>query len=238
MPLHAPLRRHPAMRRSKSMRRLRGPMSVEDQFAEIRREKDYMFVGVGFSDLGYQNVAALHESFKRDIKPIIEKHGVKKVGFLAGATEPGVGALYQLAKQMGLDTYGLVSDSALHDSVPVSPYCDRVIFVRRKFPYDWAVKDANDRSHTVNAAVLGGAQGGGVYAYGGGDVGTDESLEAQRRGVPLTVYPQMAPIPENVRARQAKKPGFQPMPLIAAFDLDDEKKPRGVERYAMNQPTE
>ncbi len=161
MPLHAPLRRHPAMRRSKSMRRLRGPMSVEDQFAEIRREKDYMFVGVGFSDLGYQNVAALHESFKRDIKPIIEKHGVKKVGFLAGATEPGVGALYQLAKQMGLDTYGLVSDSALHDSVPVSPYCDRVIFVRRKFPYDWAVKDANDRSHTVNAAVLGGAQGGG-----------------------------------------------------------------------------
>ena len=97
---------------------------------EIRafvRSKDMkVLTFVGYSGAGYQNSSAMLESVRRTLS----RHDPARTIVNVGATSQGIGAAYQLAKDKGFATMGIVSVLARDEKVPLSPCVDFVFYVQ------------------------------------------------------------------------------------------------------------
>ena len=101
-----------------------------------------------------------------------------------GATAAGIGAAYELAKQYGFETIGVVSSLARDEKVELSK-CVDVVFLVPDATWGGATMDGR-LSPTSLAVVETGTE---FLAIGGGEATRDEMLAARRQGKAVSFVP-------------------------------------------------
>lgn len=109
----------------------------------------------------------------------------KKAIVNIGATSPGIGAVYALAKDMGFETTGIVSTQAKEQKVEISPHVDRVFYVADD---SWGGLKENTQILTATSATLVQCSDI-VVGIGGGRVARDEMIAARREGKTIKYIP-------------------------------------------------
>ncbi len=183
-------------------------MTQEVNYEQLEKEIEGKRVIVfgGFSGLGYENNDKLKGTINNRIKQDIEKYGKDNVVVVAGATSDGIGACYEVAKELGVSTYGIVSEAG--KEYGSDKHCDKTFYVPDP-KGTWQVLNDQGSSYMVDVAKNNGAL---VY-YGGGDVAVTEIKEAQERGISVEVDTSFEPNPAQVTKRKAKNPNLDPTPL-------------------------
>lgn len=129
---------------------------------------------LGYSGADYEDDAALitHAT------GILDQYDPRSTIVNIGATPDGIGRVYELAKQRGFTTSGIVSTQARETNASLSPCVDILFFVldsswggfvegtERLSPTSTAMVDVSDR----------------LVAIGGGEVARDELIAATRAG--------------------------------------------------------
>ncbi len=128
-----------------------------------------------------------------------------KVLINIGATEVGIGAVYELAKQKEFTTMGIVSSLARDERVPLSPCVDYVFYIKDS-SWGGKVPGTDQLSPTSKALVECSSS---FVAIGGGDAARDEMLAARDAGKPVTFIP--ADMSHKIARDKALKKG-QPEP--------------------------
>jgi hypothetical protein len=178
--------------------------SFEDLQNDIGNKKTLVFGG--FSGLGYAEPTKLEEAVKERIQTEITKYGVENVAVVAGATSDGIGSIYKIAKDLGVTTYGIVSDAGKEYGSDAS--CDKTFFVPDP-GNTWQVLSKSGESYMVDVAKNNGVL---VY-YGGGDVAVAEIKEAKEKGIKIETDVSYEPNPVQVEKKKAKNPNFDATPL-------------------------
>ena len=156
----------------------------------------------GFSGMGYAEPDRLDEDLRRLL--LLETRLGAVV--VSGATSDGIGRVYPIAKELGIPTYGIVSDDVA--PAAIDPCCDHVLRVQDPQKTRQTL-DVHGHSEMVNVAEANGV----LYYFGGGDVAVSEVREAQERGIPVVMDLTYEPDPAKLAAKQAKTPSTDPTPL-------------------------
>ena len=135
----------------------------------------------GFSGSEYEDPAVMLEHAAR----VLEAQNPTRILVNIGATEVGIGAVYELAKRKGFATMGIVSTLARDEEVALSPCVDHVFFIKDS-TWGGRLPDKDELSPTSQAIIDNSTF---FVAIGGGNVARDELLAARRAGKPLTFIP-------------------------------------------------
>lgn len=156
---------------------------------------------LGYSAAEYEDKAALIARATE----ILDKLDPNTTIVNIGATPDGIGAVYQLAKQKGFTTSGIVSTQARETKTTISPCVDIVFFVKDA---SWGgfVAGTEKLSPTSAAMVEVSSR---LVAIGGGDVARDELIAAKRAG--KEVHFIAADMNHAIARERARKRG-QPIP--------------------------
>jgi hypothetical protein len=169
--------------------------------AFFRKQKKTVVTFMGYSGAEYEDKAGMLKRAGGILDALDPKRTIVNIG----ATAEGVGAVYELAKQKGFDTTGIVSTQAQETKTALSPCVDTVFYVkdaswgglvpgtRRLSPTSTAMVNVSDR----------------VVAIGGGEVSRDEFQAARRIGKKVEFFP--ADMNHALAVEKAKKRG-QPAP--------------------------
>jgi hypothetical protein len=153
---------------------------------------------VGYSGTGYEDVQEMLDAARN----VLAVHSPKKTIVNIGATSAGIGAVYELAKQMGFETTGIVSTQALEHKAEISPHVDTVFYVTDD---TWGgFKENTEVLAPTSQAMVQCSDI--VIGIGGGDVGRDEMIAARREGKTVKFIP--ADINHNVAIEAARKKGL------------------------------
>jgi len=129
---------------------------------------------VGFSGAGYEDPKTL----MTEARKILSKFDSGKTIINIGATTDGIGEVYKLAKSMGFETRGIVSVKAKKYG-GLSPFLDKAFYVEDS---TWGGFDkSTGRFSPTSEAMIGVSDE--IYAFGGGEIGRDELIEARSRGI-------------------------------------------------------
>ncbi len=169
--------------------------------AFIDGKKMTVLTFAGYSGTQYQDPEAMLERASR----ILDGQEPAKTLVNIGATPMGIGAVYEIAKQKGFTTMGIVSTLARDERVTLSKCVDYVFYVQDS-TWGGRVPGANQLSPTSAALVEASAS---FVAIGGGDLTRDEMLAARRAGKPVTFIP--ADMNHEIARAEAQKRG-QPEP--------------------------
>ena len=155
---------------------------------------------LGYSGAGYEDEAAL----ATHVTAILEKYEPRTTIVNIGATIDGIGRVYELAKQRGFVTSGIVSTQARDSNATLSPCVDHVFYVQDP---SWGgfVKGSERLSPTSEAMV---AVSDHLVAIGGGEVSRDELIAARRAGKDTTYVP--ADMNHRIALEKAAKKGQAP----------------------------
>ncbi|HEY6641409.1 hypothetical protein [Povalibacter sp.] len=147
----------------------------------VRSQQKKIVVFMGYSGTGYQDEAGM----RRYAEAVLERFDPDETTISIGATADGIGAVYELAKDRGFHTIGIVSSQAQDQQVPLATCVDQVFFVKDP---QWGgyVEGTTTLSPTSQAIVSSGDEFIGI---GGGIAARDEMLEARRLGKPVTFQP-------------------------------------------------
>jgi hypothetical protein len=183
-----------------------GPREVRDATlaslkAFIQDKQMTVVTFAGYSGAEYEDPKGMMGHAAR----VLDGLDPTKILINIGATEVGIGAVYELAKQKGFTTMGIVSSLAREERVPLSPCVDYVFYVKDR---SWGGKVAgtDQLSRTSEALVECSAS---FVAIGGGDAARDEMLAARNAGKPVTFIP--ADMNHKIARDKALKKG-QPEP--------------------------
>jgi len=182
-----------------------GPTTTKEATpAEVREffkaQSKTVLTLLGYSGAGYEDDVAL----TRHALSILDHYDPKKTIVNIGATVDGLGRVYELAKQKGFTTSGIVSTQARDAKATLSPCADIVFFVQdstwggfvegteRLSPTSTAMVDVSDR----------------LVAIGGGEVARDELTAATRAGKNVTFIP--ADMNHRIALEKAAKKGQAP----------------------------
>jgi hypothetical protein len=195
------------------------PRRIEAESAEAVQE---FFAGrgktvvtfLGYSGAGYEDPEAMLAAAKE----VLARHDPKTTIVNIGATESGIGAVYELARSLGFETTGIVSILAKEEKVPLSKHVQTVIFVKDK---SWGgLLPGSDRLSPTSQAMV--ACSDQLIAIGGGTVARDELLAAKRAGKKFTYVP--ADMNHQAAIEKAEKLG-QPAPASFRGAVDDALNP-------------
>jgi len=156
---------------------------------------------LGYSAAEYEDRAAMIAHAEKILAELDPKTTIVNIG----ATQDGIGAVYDLAKARGFTTTGIVSSQAKEAKATVSPNVDHVFFVEdatwggflegksELAPTSAAMVDVSDR----------------IVAIGGGDIARDELVAARRAGKDARFIP--ADLNHKIARDKAREKG-QPDP--------------------------
>jgi hypothetical protein len=151
----------------------------------------------GYSGAQYEDLEAL----RAHASTILDGQDSKKVLINIGATAEGIGAVYELAKQKGFTTLGIVSTLARDEHVALSNCVDYVFFVKDN---TWGGQvPGTDRLSPTSAAIVKVSKS--FVAIGGGDVTRDEMLAARQARKSVTFIP--ADMNHDIAREKARKKG-------------------------------
>jgi hypothetical protein len=167
----------------------------------IRGKQMTVLTFAGYSGARYQDPGAM----LRAASHILEQHDPARTMINIGATAVGIGAVYEIAKQKGFTTMGIVSTLARDERVALSSCVDYVFYVQDA---TWGGNvPGSDRLSPTSAALV--DVSGSFVAIGGGDVARDELVAARRTGKPVTFIP--ADMNHQIAREKAQKKG-EPVP--------------------------
>ncbi len=129
---------------------------------------------LGYSGAGYEDPAAMLAHARRVLEQVDPRRTIVNIG----ATAEGIGAVYELAKQRGFATTGIVSMEARRSGAALSPCVDTVFFVADA---SWGGYLPGTRTLSPTSAAM-VAVSSRLVAIGGGEVARDELLAAKEAG--------------------------------------------------------
>lgn len=154
----------------------------------------------GNSATGYEDEPAMLAAARRVLARFDPATTVVNIG----ATAEGIGAVYEIAKEMGFTTTGIVSTQARDHGVEISPHADRVFFVEDE---TWGgLLPGTERLSPTSEAMV--AVSDRVVGIGGGEVSRDEMTAARRAGKPVEFIP--AEMSHEAAVEKARKKGLPP----------------------------
>jgi hypothetical protein len=174
------------------------PAEIHEFFAA---KKLTVLTFAGYSGAEYEDKAAM---LKR-AGELLAKFDATKTIVNIGATPEGVGAVYNLAKEKGFVTTGIVSTQAKDGNVKLAPCVDYVFYVKDA---SWGgfLEGTQQLSPTSTAMV---ENSDVLVGIGGGEVARDELTAAKRLGKDVRFYP--ADMNHELARDKAAKRG-QPAP--------------------------
>lgn len=129
---------------------------------------------VGYSGADYENRAAM----LKQAASVLARFDPRKTIVNIGATSDGIGAVYELARQQGFETTGIVSSQARTAAAALAPCAGTVFFVQDA-SWGGRLESSAELSPTSRAIVTVSDH---LVAIGGGDIARDEFMEARRMG--------------------------------------------------------
>lgn len=174
------------------------PQQVSEFFAAKRWKVVTFF---GYSGAEYERPEVMLKRAGRALRGLNPRHVVVNIG----ATAQGIGAVYDLAKQRGFTTTGIVSSQAKEQGVALSPCVDHVFYVKDA-AWGGLMPGTTTLTPTSEAMV---AVSHRLIAIGGGEVARDELLAARRLGKRVTFVP--ADMNHRLALDKAARKG-QPVP--------------------------
>ena len=165
--------------------------------AFVREKGKKVVTLVGYSAAEYEDPAAMRER----VESVLKRFDPARTVINSGATAPGIGAAYELAKQLGFETMGIVSELARREHVELSP-CVDFVFYGPDETWGGIVAGTQSLSPTSTAMVRSSDV---VVAIGGGEVARDELLAARAAGKETEVFP--ADMNHRLAIEKAKKKG-------------------------------
>lgn len=167
----------------------------------VRATGSQVLTFVGYSAAEYEDRDAMLAQARR----VLDQHDPRTTLVNIGATAEGIGAVYELAKQRGFTTIGIVSQLARQEGVTLSPHVDHVFFV----PDDsWGGLRADGKTLAPTSAAI-VANSNRMVGIGGSDIARDEMLAAASAGVPVLFI--AADMNHAIARRKAREKG-QPEP--------------------------
>ncbi|MEJ2541600.1 MAG: hypothetical protein P8188_16820, partial [Gemmatimonadota bacterium] len=145
------------------------------------RRDELVVTFTGYSGSGYED----QDAFLRRARSLLAEFDPESTIVNAGATEEGIGAVYELAREMGFETTGIVSSQALEADAAFSPFVD-TIYVVADDRWGGRVEETGRLSPTSEAMVV---VSDVVLAIGGGAVARDELVAARDRGKEVRFFP-------------------------------------------------
>ena len=155
----------------------------------------------GYSGAGYND----REVMLAQAKAVLSKFEPRRTLVNIGATEEGIGAVYDLAKGRGFATIGIVSALAREQGVALSKCVDDVFFVRDT-TWGGRLPGSSALSPTSTAIVRASRT---IVGIGGGAIARDEMTAARRAGKRVIFVPADM---DHERAREAARAKGQPAP--------------------------
>lgn len=151
----------------------------------------------GFSELDYADKTALHTKIEEILKKEAQTAGgFDRIVVVAGATDPGIGYVYEIAARSGIKTLGIVSEEAR--GMKSAPGCNSVIYIPDP-ESTWQVIDSSGNSYMALVARNNGV----FYAFGGGRVTFSELEQARQLGIETHAY-EYEPDPQKLAERKQK----------------------------------
>ena len=162
-----------------------GPTIVEasaETVVAAFSERDQLVVTLsGYSGSGYEDEDAL----MRRARALLGEYDPASTIINIGATAVGIGAVYEIASEMGFETTGIVSSQALESEAVFSPFVDRV-YVVADDQWGGLIEGTEVLSPTSEAIV---AVSDVYLAIGGGAAARDEAVAARARGKEVRFFP-------------------------------------------------
>ena len=181
------------------------PIVREASSAEIRdfvrAQGKTVLTFVGYSSAGYEDEAAMRARAEQ----VLAEHDPAKTMINIGATAVGIGAVYELAKQRGFRTLGIVSSLARDGGETLSQCVDLVFFVRDT---SWGGRLPGSKTLAPTSAAI-VANSRSIVGIGGGDIAADEMRAARAAGKPVRFF--AADMNHGIARDKAKAKG-QPEP--------------------------
>ncbi len=172
---------------------------MDQKIIEIEEHTKNMRVVVfsGFSELDYADKTALHTKIEEILKKEAQTAGgFDRIVVVAGATDPGIGYVYEIAARSGIKTLGIVSEEAR--GMKSAPGCNSVIYIPDP-ESTWQVIDSSGNSYMALVARNNGV----FYAFGGGRVTFSELEQARQLGIETHAY-EYEPDPQKLAERKQK----------------------------------
>lgn len=176
--------------------------TAKEVIQDMRSSGKKVVTFFGYSGAGYstQDEKALERIALRELLSLLRRTDgqpgydfslAKNYIINIGVTLEGIGAVYKIAKRLGLETRGIVSKLALPylGSVENGKKVYKVENVDKYYLVDgesWGGKLQNGELTEVSEATVESTDYG--IAVGGGDIGYDEMSELIHRGKPYRIY--------------------------------------------------
>lgn len=194
--------------------------TAEQAISALKGRGKQVVTFIGFSGAGYQDQYALMKVLRNELSTLDPKKSIINIG----GTPDGIGALYEIAKQLGFETAGIVSTQAKAEWI--SPYCDRTYMIKDTM---WGGFVNNTRVLSPTSRAMIGASDS-VVAVGGGAVGRDEFITAKERGLPVKFV--AAEMDRQKAIAKAAKAG-KPAPTEFRGDLEIQLERQGLLNSSM-----
>jgi hypothetical protein len=175
-------------------------MTAEAVIAFFLRQRKTVLTFYGYSGMGYEDAGAMLELARK----VLSRYSPETTLVNMGVTSVGIGAVYPLAKSMGFETAGIVTNMALESPEGISDSVDHVCFVADK---QWGgnLPDSDQLSPTSRAMV---ECSDILVGIGGGGISQVEMLAGKAQGKPVYYYPADM---NHIRAlNHAKRMGLPP----------------------------
>ena len=155
---------------------------------------------LGYSGAGYEDEAALISH----ATGVLDNYDPHTTIVNIGVTLDGIGRVYELAKQRGFTTSGIVSTQARESNATVSPCVDYAFYVPD--PLWGGFVEGGERLSPTSAALVDVSDQ--VVAIGGGEISRDELLAATHAGKNTRFIP--ADMNHRIAIEKAAKKGQAP----------------------------